>query len=72
MISASFSVTMLNVESVVMTVNVSHKRPFNVPANAAFAKPAPMEAATSAIVTECSKLLCEPSGVDISDFSELR
>ena len=60
--SASRSVTIARWTSPAMQWLVSTKRPSTFPASAAFARPAPIDAATSATVTGASKLRMDPSG----------
>jgi hypothetical protein len=54
-----------------MQKDVSTNLPFTFPAKAARAKPAPILAATSAIVTDCSKERIEPSGNLILGMADL-
>src|SRR3989338_5046609 len=60
--SASLSVMIAKAASCSIKCEVSTTLPPPLPASAARARPAPMLSATSATVTSCAKLRCEPSG----------
>src|ERR1700761_4342802 len=60
--SASLSVTMASATSRSIPADVSTNSPSILPPSAAFARPGPIEAATSATVTGCSYCRTEPSG----------
>jgi len=69
--SASLSVMMASAASCSIRCEVSTSWPSTLPASAARAKPAPMLSATSATVTGCAKLRCEPSGKVITGIFSL-